>query len=114
MSFALKSLTFQADDTISITDVAKSPASATKPEDDECVLAEPELQFAYNSMRLYITAIQRLYEEQKSRNVNPAPRPQGIALKALKRSILAVVSARKRREYADRQEGTIKDSYSKV
>ena len=83
-------------------------------EDDEGLFAEPELQLAYNSVRLYIAAIQRLYEEQKSRNVNPAPRPQGVALKALKKSILAVVWARKRREYTDRLEGTIKDSYSKA
>jgi hypothetical protein len=114
-SFALKSLTLQADDTIFVADTAESPALAAKLEDDEKdLLGEPELQLAYNSVRLYIAAIQRLYEEQKSRNVNPAPRPQGIALKALKRSILAVVWARKRREYTDRLAGTIKDSYSKA
>lgn len=78
------------------------------------LLARPALQLAYNSVRLYISAIQRLYEEQKSRNINPAPRPQGIALKALKKSILAVVWARRRAEYEDRLEGTIKDSYTKA
>jgi hypothetical protein len=108
-------LTFQADDTIFVAGAAESPVPATKVEgDEEGLLAAPELQLAFNSVRIYIAAIQRLYEEQKSRNVNPAPRPQGIALKALKRSILAVVWARKRREYTDRLEGTIKDFYSKA
>lgn len=83
-------------------------------DDAEPLLARPALQLAYNSVRLYISAIQRLYEEQKSRNINPAPRPQGIALKALKKSILAVVWARRRAEYEDPLEGTIKDSYTKA
>jgi hypothetical protein len=46
------------------------------------------LKLQYNTVRGYISAIQRLYEEQKTRGQNPAPRPQGIALKALKGNIL--------------------------
>lgn len=79
---------------------------------DEPLFNEEELRLQYNTVRGYISAIQRLYEEQKSRNMNPAPRPQGIALKALKKSILAVVWSRKRSEYRDRLEGTIKDVYT--
>jgi hypothetical protein len=108
-------LIFQTDDTIFVAGRAVSPVPVTKLEDDEeSLLAELELQLAYNSIRLYIAAIQRLYEEQKSRNINPALRTQGIARKTLKHSILTVVWARKRREYTDRLEGTIKDSYSKA
>jgi hypothetical protein len=70
------------------------------------------LKLQYNSVRSYISAIQRLYEEQKTRGQNPAPRPQGIALKALKENILRKTWARRRGERADRGEGTIKDSYA--
>ena len=70
-----------------------------------------QLKLQYNSVRGYISAIQRLYEEQKTRGQNPAPRPQGIALKALKGNILRQTWARRRSELADRGEGTIKDSY---
>jgi hypothetical protein len=47
-----------------------------------------QLKLQYNSVRGYILAIQRLYEEQKTQGQNPAPRPQGIALKALKENIV--------------------------
>ena len=57
-------------------------------------------------------AIQKLYDEQKSRGINPAARPQGVALKALKRSILATTWSRKRKEYADRGVGTLRDVYA--
>ena len=69
------------------------------------------LKLQYNSVRGYISAIQRLYEEQKTRGQNPAPRPQGIALKALKENILRQTWSRKRSERGDYGEGTIKDSY---
>ncbi|KAM4064283.1 centromere DNA-binding protein complex CBF3 subunit [Hirsutella rhossiliensis] len=54
----------------------------------------------------------KLYDEQKSRGVNPAARPQGVALKALKRSILATTWSRKRKEYMDRGVGTLRDVYA--
>jgi hypothetical protein len=96
-------------------------AAATGRDPDESDYYEPDpdgdgfivsrLQLQYNSVRGYISAIQRLYEEQKTRGLNPAPRPQGIALKALKENILRQTWARKRSERGDRGEGTIKDSY---
>lgn len=103
------------EDTIEV-EVAVSPAGEVAAKEESSALGEPlfneeELQLQYNTVRGYISAIQRLYEEQKSRNMNPAPRPQGIAPKALKKSILAVVWSRKRSEYRDRLEGTIKDVY---
>ncbi|KJZ68826.1 hypothetical protein HIM_11786 [Hirsutella minnesotensis 3608] len=59
---------------------------------------ESTLRLQYNTVRGYVSAIQKLYDEQKSRGVNPAARPQGVALKALKRSILATTWDRKRKE----------------
>ncbi|KJZ68275.1 hypothetical protein HIM_12334 [Hirsutella minnesotensis 3608] len=63
-------------------------------------------------VRGYVSAIQKLYDEQKSWGVNPAARPQGVALKALKRSILATAWNRKRKEYTDRGVGTLRDVYA--
>ena len=59
-----------------------------EPDSDSEGFVFSQLKFQYNSVRSYISAIQRLYEEQKTRGQNPAPRPQGIALKALKGNIL--------------------------
>ena len=63
-------------------------------------------------MRGYVSAIQKLYDEQKSRGINPAARPQGVALKALKRSIMATTWGRKRKEFTDRGVGTLRDVYT--
>ncbi|KAM4060057.1 polyketide synthase dehydratase [Hirsutella rhossiliensis] len=57
--------------------------------DSDLELYESTLKLQYNTIRGYVSAIQKLYDEQKSRGVNPAAPPQGVALKALKRSILA-------------------------
>jgi hypothetical protein len=106
-------LTGLLEDTIEVaTWAAGAEVEDQDPAADEALLGEEDLQLQYNTIRGYISAIQRLYEEQKSRNMNPAPRPQGIALKALKKGILAVVWNRKRSEYRDRLEGTIKDVYT--
>lgn len=70
------------------------------------------LRLRYNTVRGYISATQRLYEQQKSQGLNPAPRPQGIALKTLKDNILRQAWAKSRRERTDRGEGTIRDAYS--
>jgi centromere DNA-binding complex CBF3 subunit-like protein len=75
-------------------------------------LFESTLKLQYNTVRGYVSAIQKLYDEQKSRGINPAARPQGVALKALKRSILATTWSRKRKEYMDRGVGTLRDVYS--
>ncbi|KJZ68132.1 hypothetical protein HIM_12477 [Hirsutella minnesotensis 3608] len=73
---------------------------------------ESTLRLQYNTVRGYVSAIQKLYDEQKSRGVNPAARPQDVALKALKRSILATTWARKRKEYTDSGVGTLRDVYA--
>ena len=78
-------------------------------EDDE--LSEDKLQLQYNTVRGYVSAIQKLYDEQKTLGINPVLRLQGIALKALKQSILRSTWSRKRNEFTDCGKGTIKDSY---
>ena len=70
------------------------------------------LRLRYNTVRSYISAIQRLYEEQRSRRINPAPPPQGIPLNALKSRIIRVAYAQSRTEMDDRGEGTLKDAYT--
>jgi hypothetical protein len=80
--------------------------------DSEVESFESQLKLQYNTVRSYVSAIHKLYDEQKSRGINPAPRPQGIALKALKRSILTTTWSRKRKEYTDRGVSTLKDMYS--
>ncbi|KAM4067701.1 centromere DNA-binding protein complex CBF3 subunit [Hirsutella rhossiliensis] len=77
--------------------------------DSDLELYESTLKLQYNTVRGYVSAIQMLYDEQKSRGVNPAARPQGVALKALKRSILATTWSRKRKEYMDRGVGILRD-----
>ncbi|KJZ69953.1 hypothetical protein HIM_10661 [Hirsutella minnesotensis 3608] len=80
--------------------------------DSEVESYESTLRLQYNTVRGYVSAIQKLYDEQKSRGVNPAARPQGVAMKALKRSILATTWTRKRKEYTDRGVGTLRDVYA--
>lgn len=46
------------------------------------------------------------------RCMNPVPRPQGVTLKALTKSILSTTWKNKQAEYADRVEGTLEDVYS--
>ncbi|KAI1818876.1 hypothetical protein F4861DRAFT_544634 [Xylaria intraflava] len=70
-----------------------------------------KLTLKINTIHTYISAIQRLYEEQKSLGLNLAPMPQGMALKALKESILRQASKKQRAEYEDRGIGTLKDTY---
>jgi hypothetical protein len=92
---------------------ATAQREAPEPDSDgESAAVFSRLKLQYNTIRSYISAIQRLYEEQKTRGQNPASRPQGIALKALKENILRQTWARKRGERADRGEGTIKDAYT--
>jgi len=81
-------------------------------DDSDNPIFESQLKLQYNTVRGYVSAIQKLYEKQKVMGINPAPRPQGVALKALKRSILATAWNKKRKEYTDRGVGTLKDVYS--
>lgn len=77
-------------------------------DDDE---EEGRITLMFNTVRQYVAAVQRLYEEQKSQNLNLARHPQGLSLKALKTGILQQTSIRKRSEYTDRGEATLKDNY---
>jgi hypothetical protein len=79
---------------------------------DEDRSFESSLKLQYNTVRSYVSAIQKLYDVQRTRGMNPAPRPQSVALKAMQKSILRMTWARKHSEYADRGENTIKDSYT--
>ncbi|KAM4062434.1 centromere DNA-binding protein complex CBF3 subunit, domain 2 domain-containing protein [Hirsutella rhossiliensis] len=70
--------------------------------DSDLELYESTLKLQYNTVRGYVSAIQKLYDEQKSRGVNPAARPY----------ILATTWSRKRKEYMDRGVGTLRDVYA--
>jgi hypothetical protein len=80
-------------------------------DDDDKDVGKTRLQLQYNTVRGYLSAIRKLYEWQKSSGVNPAPRPDGVMFKALLKSILSTKAFKRRKEYADRGAGTIKDSY---
>jgi hypothetical protein len=74
-------------------------------------LEEDEVKLAYNSVRGYISALKRLYEEQRKVQHNTAPEPVQLGVKCLKRALLRSKWARDRQNLVDRGEGTIKDSY---
>ncbi len=63
-------------------------------------------------MRSYVSAINELWAHQTSRGLHAAPRPQGVALAALKQSLIRGQHARSRAELVDRGKGTIKDGYT--
>ena len=42
----------------------------------------------YNTVRSYVSAINELWAHQTSRGLHAAPRPQGVALAALKQSLI--------------------------
>lgn len=63
-------------------------------------------------MRSYVSAINELWAHQTSRGLHVAPRPQGVALAALKQSLIRGQHARSRAELVDRGKGTIKDGYT--
>lgn len=80
--------------------------------EDEAPMPLAELSLQYNTVRLYISAIMRLYLEQKGMGINRAPEPKGLGTKILKSAVLKSSWAKKkRREYRDRGVGTIKDAY---
>jgi hypothetical protein len=85
------------------------------PDDEEAgveLQTESDLTLKFNTVRGYITAIQKLYEEQKSKQLNFAPYPQGAGIRALKKSIRCTVWKKKRLAFEDRGLGTLKDVYS--
>ena len=73
---------------------------------------QQRLTLQYNTVRGYISAVQRLYDQQKSLGVNPRPRPQGLATEAIKAGILRKSYQNSRLAFDDRGVGTIKDSYT--
>jgi len=73
---------------------------------------QQRLTLQYNTVRGYISAVQRLYDQQKSMGVNPRPRPQGLATEAIKAGILRKSYQNSRLAFDDRGVGTIKDSYT--
>jgi len=66
----------------------------------------------YNSVRGYCSAINELWAHQTSRGLHTAPRPQRVALTALKTSIIRGQHQRLRDEYTDRGLATIRDGYT--
>ena len=71
-----------------------------------------ELTLKYNSIRGYVSAINELWAHQVSTLMHNAPRPQGVALKALKASVARHEHQRRRSEYVDRGVDSIKDGYT--
>lgn len=80
-------------------------------EEEEGDTFHSELKLQYNSIRGYISAIQKLFEEQQNEGMNPAPRPQGLLLKTLKQGVLRQVYERHRAEFADMGEGTLRPAH---
>lgn len=78
-------------------------------EDDE---PASDLLLLYNSVRGYCSAINELWAHQTSRGLHTAPRPQKVALTALKTFIARGQHQRRRDEYADRGLATIRDGYT--
>ncbi|KAM4061521.1 centromere DNA-binding protein complex CBF3 subunit, domain 2 domain-containing protein [Hirsutella rhossiliensis] len=71
--------------------------------DSDLELYESTLKLQYNTVRGYVSAIQKLYDEQKSRE---------SILRPGHRDILATTWSRKRKEYMDRGVGTLRDVYA--
>jgi hypothetical protein len=80
-----------------------------KDEDDE---PASDLLLMYNSVQGYCSAINELWAHQTSRGLHAAPRPQRVALTALKTSIAQGQHQRWWDEYTDRGLATICDSYT--
>jgi len=85
-------------------------ANAAYSSNDEDI-AGSDICIQYNTVRGYVSAINELWQTQTSQGLNSAPRPQGIAMKALKESIIRGQLAKSRAEFDDRGIGTIKDGY---
>jgi hypothetical protein len=66
----------------------------------------------YNSVRGYVSAVNELWSQQVSRGLHNAPKPDRVAMKALKTSIARREHMRRRAEFADRGIATIQDGYT--
>jgi hypothetical protein len=78
-------------------------------DDDE---EQSELVLMYNSVRGYVSAVNELWSHQVSRGLHSSPKPDRVAMKALKTSIARREHARRRAEFADRGIATIQDGYT--
>jgi hypothetical protein len=85
-----------------------------KPEvlDDDEVIADLAVKVGYSTIEAYESAIIALYNEQRTLRTNLMPNPRGVALKALRKSVAREAAERRRTEYADKGDGTIKDVYA--
>jgi len=70
-----------------------------------------ELILKYNSIRGYVSAIIKLWEEQVSGRLHTAPRPQGMTARALCTSLERAQFSLSRSELEDRQLNTVRDDY---
>jgi hypothetical protein len=69
---------------------------------DEDLLTDSQLKLSYNSVRGYISALLKLYDNQHTMGENPASRPLQLGVKCLQRYLLRSKWARDRRERVDR------------
>jgi len=77
--------------------------------DDDAL--QSELVLMYNTVRGYVSAINELWAHQVSRGEHNAPKPENVAIKALKTTIVRGQHAHRRKEFTDRGVGTITDGY---
>lgn len=64
-----------------------------------------------NTVRGYFSAINELWAHQTSRGLHTASRPQGVAMKALKTSLVRGQYQQKQSEFAGRGVGALRDGY---
>jgi hypothetical protein len=78
-------------------------------EDEE---TEEALQLHHNSVKSYITAIVKLWAFQSGTKVNPRPNPRSEQLGMLVDNLRTGTYEQDRKEFADRLEGTLYDTYT--
>ena len=85
------------------------PVLPEEGDDDESC---SDLVLMYNTVRGYCSAVNELWAHQTSLGLHSAPRPQRVALTALKTSIARGEHQRRRAEFEDRGLATIRDGYT--
>lgn len=86
--------------------------SGSGDDDDDDDDTGSSLMLMYNTVRGYCSAINELWAQQTSRGLHTAPRPQRVALAALKTSVARGQNQRRRDEYTDRGLATMRDGYT--
>jgi hypothetical protein len=86
-----------------------APAGEPQASDGE---AESELTLKYNSVRAYVSAIMELWHDQVTQQVHCSPTPHNVAVKVLQSTIARGQHQRRREEFEDWGENTIKDGYT--